>query len=292
MTLPRVSSTKPDDLVTVAGVNQSDLLAEDLASREELRKALEGHEALVQAEKRSALSRLAAGVAHQLRNPLAVILARTQLLLMALRNGSEWSPERAEKALKTVESQTVRASRIIETLSAYVRRRRPEMARIELNEVIGEALESMRDRIPSGAVKVQTDFTQGSTAVLADRSQLHQVFAGLVLNAVQAMPEGGTVTIRTEARAPESPKGSVVATVADTGVGIQPEHLGRIFDPFFSTKPQGSGLGLSIAQGIVETHKGVIRVESEVGVGTAVIVEFPAAPSPDRHNTATGRTDS
>lgn len=285
-----IDPASPPDPREAAGVKVEDLLAENRALKEELQKVLEGREALIQAEKRSSLGRLASGVAHELRNPLAVILARTQLLLMATRDGSGWSLERLEKSLKTMEDQTIRASKVIEKLSAYVRPRRPEAARAELNEVITEALEMVLDRVASDAIKVQTALTQAPTIVLGDRGQLHQVFVNLVLNALQAMPDGGTVTIGTEAQpsgdSTRFPLGMVVATVSDTGEGIPPDHVRKIFDPFFSTRSQGSGLGLSITQGIVEAHKGVIRVDSGVGVGTTVVVAFPTATqAPDRTST-------
>jgi DNA-binding response OmpR family regulator len=224
-------------------VEVEDLLAENRALKEELWKVLDGQEALIQAEKRSSLGRLASGVAHELRNPLAVILARTQLLLMATRDGSGWSLERLEKSLKTMEGQTIRASKVIEKLSAYVRPRRPEAARAELNEVITEALEMVLDRVASDAIKVQTALTQAPTIVLGDRGQLHQVFVNLVLNALQAMPDGGTVTIGTEAQpsgdSTRFPLGMVVATVSDTGEGIPPDHVRKIFDPFFFNPVSG-----------------------------------------------------
>lgn len=133
----RVDSSRPSGLLESADQEVKDLLAENHALKEELRKALIEHEALLQFEKRSALNRLASEVAHELRSPLAVILARTQLLLMPGRDGSKWSRERVEKSLKTVEEQALRAARIIEGLSAYVRPRPPEFVQAGPEEAIG-----------------------------------------------------------------------------------------------------------------------------------------------------------
>lgn len=134
----RVDSSRPGDLLERADPEAKDLLAENRALKEELRRTIAGQEALLQFEKRSALNRLASEVAHELRSPLAVILARTQLLLMSGQDGSKWSRERAEKSLKTVEEQALRVARIVEGLSVYVRPRPPEFIRVGPEEAAGE----------------------------------------------------------------------------------------------------------------------------------------------------------
>lgn len=136
-TMGRVDSSRPSGLLESADPEVKDLLAENRALKEELRKVLAGQEALLQFEKRSALNRLASEVAHELRSPLAVILARTQLLLMSGQDGSKWSRERVEKSLKTVEEQALRVARIVEGLSVYVRPRPPEFAQVGPEEAIG-----------------------------------------------------------------------------------------------------------------------------------------------------------
>lgn len=133
----RVDSSRPGGLLERADPGAKDLLAENRALKEELRRTIAGQEALLQFEKRSALNRLASEVAHELRSPLAVILARTQLLLMSGRDGSKWSRERVEKSLKTVEEQALRVARIVEGLSVYVRPRPPEFVQVGPEEAIG-----------------------------------------------------------------------------------------------------------------------------------------------------------
>jgi signal transduction histidine kinase len=137
--MARADLSQPGDSLESVPSEVKDLLAENRALKEELRKALTEQEALLQFEKRSALNRLASEVAHELRSPLAVILARTQLLLMSARDGSRWKREQVEKSLKTVEEQALRVARIVEGLSAYVRPRPPEFVQVGPEEVISEA---------------------------------------------------------------------------------------------------------------------------------------------------------
>src|SRR5262249_1774613 len=183
------------------------------------------------ADKTATLARLAAGIAHELRNPLAVILARVQLLEIAMKGGKPLPPGKLEMTLRTVGEQAVRASKIIESLSVFARPRTPELQPVDLTETIGHVLSDVRAHMPAdGTVTTDVDVASDAVTVVADRGQLTTVLRQLTLNALQAMPEGGRLRIR--ARAGDD---NVEVTVADTGTGVAPHDAPRIFDPFFST---------------------------------------------------------
>ena len=231
---------------------------------------------MVRAEKLSSLGRMAAGIAHELRNPLAVILGRVQIASTKLKQGQALPPDQLQRTLAKIDEQTQRAERIIRSLSAYAREGTTEMASVNLHDMITDVLELVRPQVKMNQIEVRMDFDTDLPPVRGSRDQLLQVFINLVVNAAQAMPEGGSVALSARGL----PRGAVRVTVADTGGGIPPENLPKIFDPFFTTKPagEGTGLGLSIIQGIVESHNGSIEVASEVGRGTTFTLQFPTAP--------------
>ncbi len=240
------------------------------------RRILDQQAAMVHAEKLSSLGRMAAGIAHELRNPLAVILGRAQIALTKLKQGQVIPPDQLQHTLAKIEEQTQRAERIIQSLSAYAREGTTEMASVNLHDLITDVLELVRPQVKMNQIEVRMDFATDLPPVRGSRDQLLQVFINLVVNAAQAMPEGGSVALSARGL----PGGAVRVTVADTGCGIPPENLPKIFDPFFTTKPagEGTGLGLSIIHGIIEGHGGSIEVASEVGRGTTFTLQFPAAP--------------
>ena len=212
------------------------------------------------ADKTATLARLAAGIAHELRNPLAVILARVQLLATKL-----------ETTLRTVGEQAVRASKIIESLSIFARPRVPVLESVDLGQIIGHVLsdlraESSEDRI----VTTEVDVAPEAMTVVADSGQLTTALRQLTLNALQAMPDGGRLRIHARAR-----DGSVEVIVGDTGGGIATHDAARIFDPFFTTKPSGTGLGLCVAQTIAEAHGGSVRLMASGGPGAEFVLSLP-----------------
>jgi len=223
------------------------------------------------AEKTAALARLAAGIAHELRNPLAVILARVQLLEIAMKGGKPLPPGKLEMTLRTVGEQAVRASKIIESLSIFARPRSPELKSVDLRETIGHVLSDIRAHMPQdGTVATDVDVASEAMTVVADRGQLTTALKQLTLNALQAMPDGGRLRIR--ARGGD---GNVEVIVADTGTGVAPHDAPRIFDPFFSTKPSGAGLGLCVAQTIAEAHGGSVRLVASDGPGAEFVLSLP-----------------
>jgi len=223
---------------------------------------------LVQAERLAAVGRLAASVAHELRNPLMVMRNALYFLDRVVSQGE--APESAEilkRYFGTIDREIDRQTKIINDLLFFSRNRPRQLSDVDLNAILNETV--MRVIMPE-SVEVQRNLDSGLPTIRADADQLQQVFVNLVTNAVQAMPEGGTLSVSTRGDGAD-----VVATVSDTGVGIPEEGMERLFQPFYTTKDKGIGLGLSVTRSLVEGHRGAISVESRVGQGTTFIVRLP-----------------
>ncbi len=242
------------------------VLVDDITERIELESQLS------QAEKLSSIGLLAAGVAHEVNTPLAVISSYSQMLSKQLQG------ERDEKKLGLLDKivkQTFRASEIVNNLLNFSRTSGTEFGEVDVNKVIRETLALLEHQMKVARVKVVQDITEGLPAIHGNAGKLQQVFLNLFLNARDAMPDGGTLQVATR-----NGRG-VNVTISDTGGGIAQEHIDRIYDPFFTTKNsprdgrRGTGLGLSVTYGIIQEHSGKIRVESKVGAGTTFHLEFP-----------------
>jgi len=235
--------------------------------RERTRELEEAQAKLIQSEKLASIGQLAAGVAHEINNPLGVILGFSQVIMKKL-------PE--DDALRTpllsIEREGLRCKKIIQGLLDFSRSTTPTLQPVNLNDVVESACELFEYQITVNNVKLTKGFAPDLPEIQADLNQLQQVFSNLIINAYHAMPKGGELRITTRAVG-----GRVQAIFADTGVGISPDNLKRIFDPFFTTKEvgKGTGLGLSVSHGIVESHGGTIEVESQVDRGTTFVVSLP-----------------
>ncbi len=231
---------------------------------------------LVQQEKLAAVGQLVSGVAHELNNPLAGVMAFSQLLLAAPTAVAEH-----RRAIETIHQEATRAAKIVANLLTFARQHQPERAPTDLNKVLAETLELRRYALRVGQISVVLKLDPLLPLTWADGFQLQQVALNLIVNAEQALDgwQGDRrILLGTEA------KGQTLSMiVSDTGPGIASEHLSRIFNPFFTTKGvgQGTGLGLSISDGIVREHGGRIRVESRTGVGATFIVELPCVSAPE-----------
>ncbi|MCL6639919.1 MAG: hypothetical protein K6T92_00960 [Candidatus Rokubacteria bacterium] len=223
------------------------------------------------------LARLAAGVTHELRSPLAVILARVQLLDLALQSGRPLPPERIRETLGTVQEQALRASRVLETFAAFARPRPPRRTAVDLRRTIDTVLADLQGRIAaSGTLTAEVDVAPDAGTVSADGAQLAVALAHLVGNAVEAMPAGGVVRVAVR-RGP----GVVRITVSDTGAGVPVEDAPRIFDPFFSTKRSAPGLGLAVVRRIAAAHGGSVHLAAAGGPGAEFVLSLPdPEPSP------------
>jgi two-component system, NtrC family, sensor kinase len=239
------------------------ILVDDITQRMQL------EEQLLQTEKLTSLGLLAAGVAHEVNTPLAVISNYIQMLAKQLP-----ANDPRHKLTDKIVKQTFRASEIVNNLLSFSRTGGSEFKEVNLDQIIEETLTLVAH--PFRASNVQVIKTVGSDlpGILGSSNRLQQVFLNLFLNAKDAMPSGGMLEVRTA-----SHNGTVEVEVTDTGLGIRREDLARVFDPFFTTKAtgRGTGLGLSVSYGIIKEHAGKIEVRSTPGKGTSFRLEFPAA---------------
>jgi len=239
------------------------ILIDDITQRARL------EEQMLQTEKLTSLGLLAAGVAHEVNTPLAVISNYIQMLAKQIP-----AEDPRQKTIDRIVKQTFRASEIVNNLLNFSRTGAAELREVDLNTVLEETLTLVQHPLKTARVGIVKNYTENLPPVLGSMTRLQQVFLNLFMNARDAMPGGGMLEVRTAAR-----NGSVEVEVTDTGAGIPPEHLHRIFDPFFTTKSsgRGTGLGLSVSYGIIKEHAGKVDVRSTLGKGTSFRLEFPVA---------------
>ena len=243
---------------------------------EELRQK---SEMLIQQEKMSAIGMLAAGVAHELNNPLTAVVGFAQMIAEKLRanrpaNWDESEYTRAQQALENLVQGAYRARDIVSSLLRFARTTKPDArSPIDINQTLRDAFVFTEHLLLRHGITLEKRLAPELPPVWGNSARLQHVFTNLLINAQQATPSGGTVRVLTE-RADE-PKG-VWVHVEDTGAGIPPDALKQIFEPFYTRKAQGTGLGLSIAKQIIEEHGGEIRVASELGKGARFSVFLPA----------------
>jgi len=226
------------------------------------------HEQLVQSEKLASLGQLAAGVAHELNNPLGTILLYSDLLSKEVAEDSVYKAD-----LERIVNETKRCKNIVASLLEFARQNQVNAQTVDLNQLIVQVLEIELKHYEGRGVEFIRLLEPSLPNIQADASQLMQVLVNLIENAADAMPEGGRVTLRTL----NEPENMVTIEVEDSGIGIPPENLSKLFTPFFTTKPvgKGIGLGLAIIYGIIKMHRGQIIVRSAQGVGTTFIIQLP-----------------
>jgi len=259
----------------VVHVSMSPLVAKDgqvlgrLLIFHDLTERVNLEDQLAQAEKLSSIGLLAAGVAHEVNTPLAVVTSQAQMLLKQTPLDESHKP-----ALERVIKAAFRASEIVNSLLKFSRVSGSEHAEMDLNKVIRETLSLVDPMLRPSKLSLNLQLTASAPAVLGNYGKLQQVFMNLIMNARDAMPRGGELTLATECE-----DSTVRVEVSDNGVGIPPEHLSKIFDPFFTTKAtsRGTGLGLAVTYGLIREHSGKIQVESVPGRGTTFRLEFPMA---------------
>jgi len=240
------------------------IIMDDITERIELEAQLS------QADKLSSIGLLAAGVAHEVNTPLAVISSYAQMLSKQLQG----DPQRSA-LLEKITRQTFRASEIVNNLLNFSRTSGTEFTEVDVNRIIHDTLALLEHQFKTSKIQVQDKMAAHLPPISGNAGRLQQVFLNLFLNAKDAMSNGGTLQIAT------SNGEGVSVVVSDTGSGIAQEHIQRIYDPFFTTKasregqPRGTGLGLSVSYGIIQEHAGKIRVESRPGEGTRFYLDFP-----------------
>jgi signal transduction histidine kinase len=228
---------------------------------------------LVQSAKLAAIGELAAGVAHELNNPLTVILGHAQIL----RTGESGDSNTGRK-LEVIESEAMRAAKITRGLLDFSRRREPKHEPVSVNALVPRALELIHSKLRGRRIVVETHLAEDAPIIRGDADQLTQVLINLAGNAIDAMAERGTLTVRTALV-----DDALELAVTDTGSGMDAAEVNRIFEPFYTTKPEGkgTGLGLSVTLGILKSHGGSVAVESAVGRGTTMRVRLPRSFVPE-----------
>jgi len=248
-----------------------DSILERLRKDEDLRERT--RQQLTHSERLAAVGRLAAGVAHEINNPLTGVLTFAHLLL---RDAPENSRERAD--IEMMIQATMRCKEIVRGLLDFARQNEPQKKLADLNAIIREAQRLTGNQASIQRVEVVMELDPALPPLVLDASQIQQVLVNMIVNALDAMPQGGRLTLRTRTTG-EAGKRFVEVEISDTGCGIPHENLAHIFEPFFTTKPtgKGTGLGLSIAYGIISEHGGTISVRSEVGAGSTFTIRLPIA---------------
>jgi signal transduction histidine kinase len=252
------------------------VLVDDITDRMELEAQL------TQAEKLSSIGLLAAGVAHEVNTPLAVISSYTQLLAKHMRPMMQ-QDARLSPVLEKITQQTFRASEIVNGLLNFSRTGGTEFALVDLNRLLLDTLTLLEHQFKTAGVAVSTELERSLPRILGNEGKLQQVMLNLLLNARDAMHDSPDARIRI---ATHHRNGVAEILIQDCGRGIAPEHMHRIYDPFFTTKTaprqgqhKGTGLGLAVSYGIIQEHGGKMHAESELGVGTTFRLEFPVPVS-------------
>jgi signal transduction histidine kinase len=267
----RVQATSRDEIGDMA--QSFNHMAEGLDTRE--RELQASQAALIQSEKMAAFGQLGAGIAHEIKNPLAGIIGLAQLLLRKVEKDGP-----LYENLAMIEKEARRSKTITENLLRFARQEKMEFTRIDLNAVANESAAIVDHQLGINQVRLNKELAPHLPQIIGNANQLQQVLMNLMINAQQAM-EGkpGSVTLSTRLLNEDK----IELRVTDTGPGIPPDIQKKIFEPFFTTKPagKGTGLGLSVSYGIIKDHKGEVRVESTVGQGSAFVITLPAAMASD-----------
>jgi two-component system, NtrC family, sensor kinase len=251
-------------------------LEENVVKLQLFQKELQTTQAqLIQSEKLASMGQLAAGVAHEINNPLGTILLYSDILHKEVAAESQHKQD-----LKLIMDEATRCKRIVSDLLNFARQNEVLAQETDLNALVEQVVAELNGQPEFATVEMHQELEPGLPGIQADPGQLRQVFVNLMDNAAEAMPDGGRLTVSTR----RVGDGQVAVDIQDTGTGISEENLSRLFTPFFTTKPigKGTGLGLAIVYGIVKMHRGQIDVRSQVGTGTTFTVTLPVEGAPAR----------
>ena len=273
-------SSRPADQERILNVAIAPLVAKNfdhigrLVIIDDVTERVELEEQLVEADKLGSIGLVAAGVAHEVNTPLAVISSYAQMLAKRITNDPQQT-----KILDKITSQTFRASEIVNSLLNVSRTAPREFTELDLAQVVEETLALVEPQLKKARVTVETELDSEPAKVVGNPGRLQQVFLNLFINARDAMPDGGRLRVETRSLDSASEQAMASVIVTDTGSGIDPQNLKKIFDPFFTTKAQnrGTGLGLAVSYGIIREHSGTMSVESMPGQGTSFRIELPLA---------------
>jgi len=243
------------------------IIIEDVSEKKQL------EDELIRLGKLAVLGELSAGLAHEINNPLAIISGYAQML----RAEPTMDETRKQRYSKEIVEQAERAARIIRKVRGFARPGETRMESVDINGTLIRTLSLLKDQVHLKNIRINEDLDLSLPGIKADKDQLEQIFLNIILNAVEAMSNGGELMLKTKLRGQGTKVSTkrVELTISDTGCGVSKENLGKIFDPFFSTKHNSTGLGLSITHSLLNRHHGTIAVESEVSKGTTFVITFP-----------------
>lgn len=248
----------------------------DLREIRKLEREMEDQARILHQDKMMSLGRLAASVVHEINNPLSGILNYLRLMVRILRKGppAQDQIEKFQRYLNLVETETRRCSQIVSGLLSFSRMSPPNFGQVKIGELLQRSLLLSRHKLELGNIRLESSVPPNIPPVVGDFNQLQQCVINLIFNAIDAMPDGGTLNL--DGRY-DADKEQVIITVKDSGRGISPENLPHIFEPFFTTKNEGYGvgLGLSTVYGIMERHKGTVKVECQPGSGAVFMLVLP-----------------
>ena len=233
----------------------------------------EGQQAIREAaesERFHALTLLAAGVAHELGNPLNSFYLQLQLMERELGKGDELKAEKLKQSVQVAKNEVKRLDGIVKQFLKAIRPSVPNLQSLSINEIVEESLEFLGAELNDREIGIKRELAQGLSWIAVDRDQMKQVFYNLIRNAMQAMGPGGLLKVSTRYE-----EGKIVISFCDTGVGMSSETVARLFEPYYTTKQGGTGLGLIIARRIVREHGGDLAIQSESGQGSCVAVQLP-----------------
>jgi signal transduction histidine kinase len=232
---------------------------------------------LVASQRMAAVGEMAAAVAHGIGNPLSSIRAAAQVALLdAAADADPGQTGKTAANLRDIMEQVDRVQKRMQGLLNFAKPMEPHLVKVEVNTLLGEVVQTLRPRFSETAVAPNLDFGTNLPTVSVDANQAEQIFMGLITNALEATPKGGTVTIRTRVEPVNGAPPRVVVSVEDTGDGIPSENRHKIFEPFFTTKSHGTGIGLPLAKKFVERNGGVIQISDSLSGGAKIDVSFPA----------------
>ena len=235
--------------------------------KERTHELQEMQDSLVRSEKLASLGKMAAGVAHEINNPLTSILINTHLVLEKLEKNSA-----ARENLSLIADETSRCSDIVKGLLEFSHQNPPEKNFADVNDIINLSIDVLKNQVTFQNIKIKKKLDEDLPQIQIDPDKIKQVFLNLILNAAEAMPDGGSLVILSKL---SENKKNIEIEFTDTGLGIAKENINKLFDPFFTTKTGGTGLGLAVSYGIIEQHKGRIEVKSQEGRGSTFIIKLP-----------------
>ena len=244
------------------------------AERRQRERALRTQEELRRADRLKVLGEMASMMAHEVRNPLGAIAGAVEMLK---KDAGGRTPEaRSEELMDILAKEVSRLNRVVTDFLGYARPARAERVQVEIGRVLEETLALVRPQAERSGVRIETKAVNPGLKATADPQQLKQAFLNVALNAVQVMPQGGDLSVDFGLCASEKGGECLRVRFSDTGVGMSPRDVERAFDPFYTTKEGGTGLGLAVVQRIMDGHGGGVKIQSEPGKGTTVILELPA----------------